>query len=276
MARGAVDDTIGFTSRSGLAAKNSLATQNTAAAAVTWLVSMNTQAPPLDQIEMRRCLSHLFPRRELLKQYLPDHQVAQGYLPETVLGSTQKLLEPPLPIAGCAAKIPPRPLTFAYPSELGNGAAMCALVATSFQSSGYPMVCKGLPFDQLLETISVKRFDLVLFSMTMDLPDVEYFFSGFESAAATNYSNWHSLSFDKLLALARSEPDREKRGSYFLQMNQLLYQEAVTINISYPRHISYRNSCIQGLKIGLLGDAYVDYTKVGLIPGCSIGEREPL
>ena len=48
----------------------------------------------------------------------------------------------------------------------------------------------------------------------------------------------------------------------------MIHDEALVMPLSYPDHIAYHNKCVKNLDIGLMGSAYVDYTKVTIEGSC--------
>ena len=155
-----------------------------------------------------------------------------------------------------------------YPRNLAEGEAMCHFFAENFQHVGALVQCRPLLLNDLLESITSGKADLSFFSMTLDFPDVEYFVNAFESSSAFNMSHYQSAVIDELLQKARLEPDKSNRAVVYKQINEILYNDAVTLNISYPKHISYRHRCLQELQVNVIGDSYVNYAAVSLQDGC--------
>lgn len=124
-------------------------------------------------------------------------------------------------------------------------------------------------FDELLKNIRTGQAQLSFIAMTLDLPDVEYFLNVFESTASFNMSNYHSKSVDDLLEQSRSETNKSFRAQYYRKINSELYDNFITLNISYPPHISYRHKCLDNFVMDIVGDSYIDYTALRISPDCA-------
>ena len=55
---------------------------------------------------------------------------------------------------------------------------------------------------------------------------------------------------------------------YYQSINQHLYDNFITLNISYPEYISYKHKCIEGLAIGASGENFIDYKVVKMKKNC--------
>lgn len=270
---GTIHDTAIYTSKKVPSGTGNVAVQTSAPSAVTWVIGINTQNPKLADKDVRRCLNANFEKELFVKKFIPHQAPAKGMLPPTLSGFGDLPDLNKISTAQCKEKIGGVSLSLEFPQELDDGQGMCEFVQKNFSQINVSVICKSVQFSALLDGIVSKKADLSLLAMTLDLPDVEYFLNTFESTATFNLSSYSSRQIDENLRLARLEQDRQKRSIYFQRINEEIYRNDVTINISYPRHISYRHTCIENFRIGLAGDAYINYDSLSLNPLCTHREN---
>lgn len=273
-AKGFIHDTAIYTTERGLAKKSqSLIAETFAPAAVTWIFTLNNSRAPLDNKQFRACLADGFNKDLLVKKFIPDHKPAVGFLPPTLAGSTTELKRDRQDGTLCRSRFSGQSVSFDYPSVLKNGKEICEHFSREIMESiGVKVHCLSQDFSVQVERIKKKQSDISFLAMTLDLPDVEYFLNTFDSGASFNVANYKSETIDSLLSSARHEPNRAKRAEIFSKINNEVYQNVATINISYPWHISYRHVCVAGLHVGLAGDSFIDYSRVYLNPFCYLRE----
>ncbi len=238
-------------------------------AAVTWILALNTSKAPTSDKNLRACLVRSFRREQFVKKFIPEQEVAFGLLPPTLMGSGKVALKYSPSEEDCKT-FSGSTISLDYPSELNRGEEMCREMATYFEKTGLVLNCRGVPYETLISNIRAGTTHISFLSQTLDLPDVEYFVETFESNAPLNLSNYHSRQFDDLLTRARTEPDREHRASIFEKIDQELFDNSVTLNISYAPHISYWNKCLSGVEVSIAGESYIDYSKIAGRRGCKL------
>lgn len=266
---GFVHDTSIYTTKRGEAKEGLPIVETFSPSAVTWIFSMNASKGPLTDKRLRRCVDDHFGKEEFVKKFIPEQQVAKGFLPPTLAGSEIKDEREAIDTATCKQAYSDVSISFDYPSVLRNGEAMCQHFSQNMKDAfGLRVNCIGLEFSELVKRLKQKKSEFSFLAMTLDLPDVEYFLNTFESNASLNISAYSSKNIDTLLSQARIEENRIKRADLFSKINHELYENVVTVNVSYPWHVSYRHKCLDGFQVGLSGDAYIDYTKVRLAPLC--------
>ncbi|MDO8526657.1 MAG: ABC transporter substrate-binding protein [Deltaproteobacteria bacterium] len=266
---GFIHDTTNWISKSDLCSKEQACRKIEAPSAVTWLLSFNTSKHPLNNINLRKCLTRNFDQKYFIQNFVPDHVPAQAYLPRTLPGFLENLENhfDGDSTAECSdfRKVK---LVLDYAVDLDKGKEMCQFMKGNFQKGNVEILCNGIKFDRLLQRIITGKADISFLAMTLDMPDPEYFVNVFESSSPFNMSNYHSKEIDRLLLDARSAPNKQLRATLYQQINKILYDNYVTLNISYPPHISYEHKCVAGLHIGIMGDSYINYTKVHLDRDC--------
>ena len=267
-AAGTVHDTSIYTSKSGLADQQNKLVQTTAPAAVTWVIAFNTSDPLLKNEDLRRCLVTSFDTQEFVSKFLPDQIAGRGFLPPTLLGSSSDTVPARVNLKTCRENFSQTKITLEYPSALDNGESICGFARDKFKAVGIEVQCLSADFNDLLKNITQKKAQMSLLAMTLDLPEVEYFVNTFETGASFNIANYSSFTIDEALRSARAEPDRQKRAQFYQAIDKEIFDKAVTLNLSYPRHISYRHRCLRDFNIGIAGDAYVKYRTLSLSPFC--------
>ncbi len=227
-------------------------------AAITWLIAFNTQNKILSRVENRRCLANLFDRKSFIKRFVPSHTEAMGYLPKSLPGSrvTSKI-----PESSCDGLVN-KSLKLLVPRELEGAQEMCSFIPSQWHSSGLRVDCEVVDFDLLLKSVENKEHEMVLIGMSMDFPDVEYFLNTFERGSKFNLSNFKNDLVEELLRKSRRAKDKTERHKLYSHINDILYRDAVTLNISYPRYIAYASKCVEGLDLNVAGVAYTDYSAV--------------
>ena len=263
---GVIHDTSAFISQGTY--KGNFIKKETGDSALTWLISINQVSKKLKNHNLRKCLNKQFPREEIIHSFLPDHRKAKGYLPPGLLSSSDiELSDQEVDCKGFEKES----IVLDFPKEINDGLEICSLVKR--EVSFINIRCNELSFTNLLERIQNKTSELSFLAMTLDYPDVEYFFNTFESDSKFNLSNLKSKKIDNLLSKARHSIDRAERAKIYSEINQYLWDEVVTINLSYPRHISYSHKCVEGLDINVLGEAYIDYRNIELTRNCENKEH---
>lgn len=260
---GFVHDTTLIPMKSGYAKSIDKIRQITAPASVTWILALNTSKPPTADHEFRKCLTLAFKREEFVNLFLPDHTPAHGFIPPGLLGYSNVPDSIPNNPDLCS-RYSGTKVRVDYPDALTQGAEMCGHFAKSFAIFGIETECSALAFDALLERIKSAKADISFLSQTLDLPDTDYFVSMFESNSALNFSNLRSPAYDVLMKQVRREPDRRVRSEIYKKINFFISNENLTINISYPQHVSYRHRCVDNLFVNFFGESFINYKDVRL------------
>lgn len=228
--------------------------------AITWLVTFNVKSGFLKSLKNRQCLIEKFNKVEFIKRFLPTHEAAIGYLPTSIPGS--KVTQNNINIDCSMDK--KSELTILIPEEIENTKSICMFFNNTWKGLLSHVSCKIVPFSKLLIEISKGRHQSALLAMSMDFPAVEYFLNAFESHSSFNLSNYSSIKIDKLLQKSREETDRNLKTKYYQEINQILFNKALSLNISYPKYIAYTNSSVTGLNLSIAGPSFTDYTEVQL------------
>jgi|GEM_PF-1273556 len=269
--KGVIHDSALLPSRSGLLKSAPRVVETNSPAAQTWLIAFNNSKPPTSDRLLRNCLVATFKREEFHGKFIPDHTIASGYIPPTLLGSTDTTTvdykSRPVTAEDCQG-FSGLELTLDYPDVMTDGAAMCTSWSQTWSEKGIRIKCNPLDFGRLIQRIESREAELSFLGMSLDLPDVEYFVNTFESGHGFNLANYSSPTIDANLRAARIEQDRLKKMVLFQAIDRELSDYSVTLNLSYPRHISYRHACLDGFAVSMAGEQYIDYRQVFIKQGC--------
>ncbi|MBL6988703.1 MAG: ABC transporter substrate-binding protein [Bacteriovoracaceae bacterium] len=266
---GFIHDTSIYLSVRGKHKSNKKVKQNFSSTAVTWLFPLNTKSKKLSDIGLRKCINKVFRKSEFIKKFRPDHKEAIGFLPPTLLGGAKKIQQENLSKINCY-KYDGIELNFDIPVELGEQVPeMCKFVKHNFGEIGIKIICNPIKFGILVDRIKQASSEISFLSQTLDYPDVEYYFTTYESNSHFNISNFSSKVIDQLLNQVRFSSDRFDRNEIYYKLNQYLYDNYVTVNISYPNHISYRHICLRNFNISTAGETYINYKSIGIDSSCN-------
>lgn len=260
---GIIHDTSIFTSTTDYTGTEKMALTE-APAPSTWLFSFNTAKAPTANLKLRKCFAQAFKKEEFVKTYLHGHKVATGYLPPNLLG--YKEMKDQHPVHDCQEFMGQR-LVLDFPIEINDAQKMCQWITDNHLD--FKIKCNLIKFEQVLERIPAKKSELSFLSMNLEHPDVEYFFTAFEKDSAFNLSNYSSKFVEDSIAKARGTTDRFKRQEIYTQLNEHIFNQVVTLNISYPGHRSFRHTCVKGFEINLAGESFIDYGKISLKSDCA-------
>lgn len=235
----------------------------TAPVAVTWIIGLNTTKAPFNQIEVRRSFKKAIDSEQFRKAFYPDAVPAYGYVPNGLPGSlTSPVAETP------SKKISSKKITIVIPEELARHKEMKALLEAQLKSHGWKAEVVTTSWDKLMDGYVHKTHQAFLVSMNMDYPDAEFLLRNFESSNPDNFSGLKSEKLDHALKNARTLRDRKEREKHYREAIALVADSAVTVNLFHPKANYWVSRCVQGFEPNLLGDVYVDYTKIQLNKEC--------
>lgn len=233
-------------------------------AASTWIVAFNTSKGVTKSLELRRCLVDSLSKKDFIMKFVPDHSPAEGFLPPTLYN---KKIEQKM--RGSCNKKFSHKLVVDIPKELEKSSEICHFFKESFDTTGVTTSCNIVAFDKLVKSIKAKKSDAHFLAQTLDLPYVEYFLETFQDGSLINLSNYSSKSYNENLEKLRQTSDRAQRLRYIERLNNELFENAVTLNISYPKQKSYWHKCLEGYSMPLPGEAYIDYKSIRLVKSCN-------
>ena len=269
--KGVIHDTSIYTSNSGFAKNVETLKELRAPSAATWLFSFNDQMPLTSKLNFRQCFSEAFDKKGFIERFIPDHKEAVGFLPPVLGGS--KLKRRKIGSKKSCEKFRRKIVHLDMPKELSAHAEMCKFIISNMKESEIIVRCDIRAFSEMAKRIKEHKNEMSFLAQTLDNPNIEYFFNTFEKSSNFNFSNYSSAFIDNNLKKARFESSHSKRAKYFAKINQHLYDNVVTLNISHPDHISYRHRCVEGLVVNVTSRAFIDYTAVRLKDDCQFRDN---
>ena len=262
--RGVIHDTSIYPSRSGYAQDSKIMVQLNAPAISTWLFSFNMEALPTSDAGFRKCFVGSFNKKEFVNRFLKDHGVAEGFLPPILGGSLSFVSQG----KGSCEKYTGRRVRIDMPEEVSRSGDMCQYIVREYRKLKINVECNIIPFSEIVKKIKGKNFEMAFLAQTLDIPDIEYFFHTFEKSSVLNISNYTTKFILGKLKRARLEQEESQKLIYYNEINQHLYVNNITLNVSFPRQISYFHRCIESLDISTFGENFINYRVVKLKKYC--------
>jgi oligopeptide transport system substrate-binding protein len=85
------------------------------------------------------------------------------------------------------------------------------------------------PFDQFLDLLANKEYQMTFYGWIADYNDPMTFLDLFVSDTPLNYSNYHNERYDKLISEAKVEPDEQVRMENLIEAERLLVEDAAVV-----------------------------------------------
>jgi peptide/nickel transport system substrate-binding protein/oligopeptide transport system substrate-binding protein len=237
----------------------------TAPVAATWIIGINSRIKPFEEKTVRIAFRDAFDQEDFRQKFYPDALPANGYIPPGLPGyawgaMSKKKTTPQVSFRN--------QIEIAIPKELSRHLEMKKLIEANYRSKGWNVTVVPMDWKSLMEGYSSKKLQAFLVSMNMDYPDTEFLVRNFESKNSDNFSGISSPKIDALILKARSTFDRQVRHKIYFQLVQEIEEQALTINLFYPRAHIWTNECVRGLEPSMLADTYIDYRTVYVDSKC--------
>ncbi len=233
---------------------------------ITRLISFNARNPKLQKIDDRICLANLFPKKEVVNRFFAGEEIATGYLPHSLMGSN---INPSLRKSENCKNIKNKELVLDYSGKKDNAGKMCAFLKDRYKKNDIVLRCNSIVFSQLIKRIREKKAELSFLTINMGKSTDNSYFGVFNQFASFNVSNFYSPKFKKLQSKELIAQNNHEKVKIRGMVNQYLYNNAVTISISYPQHVSYIHSCLKNYFVPMEGISLIDFTRVRLKANCS-------
>jgi oligopeptide transport system substrate-binding protein len=206
----------------------------------TSYIAFGNQAPPLDDVHVRRALQLAYPAANFARGGYGDTvSVASGLVPPGMLGAAWDAQVPEVDIDaakaelaaskyGSAAAVPPIVI---YGADAGPIDSLRAVVHDAL---GLDVQAVEVPFPEFIAGLGEGRFPAYAIYWGADYPDPESLIEMlFGSATADNYTGYSNPDLDALLDLARSQAG-EERVATLQRANQLLVDDVAVIALYHP------------------------------------------
>ena len=212
----------------------------------TSYIGLNTMAAPFDDVNVRRAFASSIDISKVTElTYKKMYKQATGILPPGMYGyeSTKKTFNYDPELAreflkkskyGTADNLPP--IVF---SDIGAGAEGSvdtqAYIEQWKLNLGVNITLRQTDFASFLQDLDEGKMQMYAIGWIMDYPDPENILDlKFHSESTENNENYSNQEVDKLLELARSENDIEKRKNYYQQAEKLILDEVPWIPTYFP------------------------------------------
>ncbi len=230
--------------------------------------AFNTHKPPLDDVRVRRALSHAINRRAILDAvYFGAAEQAKSPVPPTVPGHdrlladyhynparARELLQEAGLSRGFELAVWAMPVSRPYNP---NARKMAELIQADLRAIGVTVHIVSYEWRDFLRRLRQGEHDSVLLGWSGDVIDADNFLTPLLSCAAissgSNRAFWCDSSFDELITEARSNRDSELRDALYQQAQQLFYQQAPWLPIAHANQYLAARSNIVGLHQSVSG-----------------------
>lgn len=235
--------------------------------ASTWIIGLNTNKKPFDNLKIRQLFKNQIPSEEFRKTFYPDSTKAIGYVPHGLTGSNIKV-----ELKTDSTTPPKEKVTVVIPLELAKSSEMKSLLEKRMKEKGWNIEFQLMEWNKLMEGYDKKAHQAFLVSMNMDYPDADFLLKNFESDNPDNFSGLKNSKIDQLLKKSRATQDRKLREEYYKNALKLVETSAVTVNLFHPRANYWVSKCVHGFEPNILSEVYIDYSKISLDSDCETKE----
>jgi len=191
---------------------------------------INTKAPPLDSLPLRRALALAIDREALVRHVTRGGQIPSADLvPDGVAGYRalgRPLFDPAearrlLAEAGYASGADVPPIILTYNTSEGHKQVAEAVQQMWKEVLGVTVELENQEWKVFLSTAELNDFQLCRMGWTGDYADPFTFLELLTTACGNNHSNWSDPAYDRLLAEANREPDPAVRLARFREAEAL-------------------------------------------------------
>jgi len=232
----------------------------------TYLYVFNIKHKPFDDVRVRRALSIAIQRGEITDKVIRAGQVPTNRLVPPGVKGYKPQIDPPAPFekqvekakqllaeAGFpdGKKFPE--VTLMYNTTEGHRRIAEAVQQMWKKYLGINVKLQNMEWKVLLKEQEAKNFDIVRLSWIGDVPDPANMLDSFLSDSGTNYSNWGSAEYDKLVRDSASVTDAKKRFKMLEKAEKILLDEAPIAPIYHYVFYSLMSPRIEGFQPNMFG-----------------------
>ncbi len=227
---------------------------------------LNTKAPPLDNVHVRRAIAWGINRQEIVKDYFKGlSSVAQGPIPNISWAYNRsfapytyniKAARSELAQGGVPAGIS---LTLLIPSDASLEAQF---IQAELQPAGILLNIKQETLAARLSDLETHNFQAALY-LWSGRPDPDgNMYSWFHSGGNFNYMQYANPQVDTLLDAARTSNDHIQRTQEYQKAEQLIAQDAPYVFINHGVNVETTTSIVKNVTLQPTG--IFDFTSVYL------------
>lgn len=233
--------------------------------AATWIIGLNSRKAPFTNLKIRKAFRASVDAEAFRKTFYPDAHIATSYIPHGLQGYIEKKM----PAFKASKAISSAKIEIAFPSVLSHEKEMRDFLEKRLRDQGWNVVFRPMNWDELMSGYNKKSLQGFLLSMNADYPDTEFLIRNFESSNPDNFSGLRHSEIDLLIKKARSTEDRLTRIGLYEKTISKIEDQAVTINLFYPRSHNWVSHCVKGFIPNILADYYIDYSTVEIDQTCA-------
>lgn len=239
-------------------------------------LAMNTQKAPLNQLKVRKAISHALNREAYIEAiYMGNAQVAKSPLPPSIWGYdpnlktieynpkiAQKLLKEAKVKTPLKLKLWTLPISRPYNP---NGKKMGEMMQADLKKIGIEVELVTYDWPTYLARARKGEHDLIQLGWTGDNGDPDNFLNvllGCQSVGAgSNTARWCHKEFNQLLQKARQITDRSERTKLYHRALAIYKRESPWVSLAHATVFRAMHKSIQNYKIDPFGSDNFQYIK---------------
>ncbi len=244
-------------------------------------LGFNTQKPPFDEVLVRQALAHAVNKDEIVGAALGGlGQAAFAPLPPTLPGFDASLKDYEL---GYDPEKAQDLLVEAGFEQTGDGTwerdgqtlggmlltstrspneAIATLLQSQFKAIGVPVDIQQLDSKAVMDATGKGQFDLLLWRYDWNDPDALNIFLSSDRIGSTNRVAYSNPEVDALLEQGARELDEEARQLLYVEVQQIILQDAPWQPLYNPVDVMAMGEGVQGAKVGHMGRLLLNDARV--------------
>ena len=236
-------------------------------------LSLQTEKPPLDNVEVRRAIWLAIDKQELIQVGYTGHaQPARSMVPPTMWGHHDQLEDRPFDLQEARRQIKeasqeagfslPLRLSLAIPNQartyMPRPIEMADYLKDALAPIGIEVTVVGRDVNQHFEAMMAGQHELGLAGWNSDNADPDNFLYSLLdpdniSQAGNNLSRWRNDRFHELLLSGQKEMNQDKRLALYLEAQEIVLAEAPVVPLAHTKIRTGHKSRLQGFRLHTTG-----------------------
>ena len=216
----------------------------------TTFIRYNVEAPPFNNLKLRKALSLAIDREDLTKHVLNAiHTPATYFCPPAsgyvhVKGLPYNLDEAKKLLKESGLHSPEAPLTIelTYSKGSNNQKIVEYLSEVWMKNLGIKVTLLNKEWKTYLEDMSKQKYQIIRSNWSADYNDPNSFFDMWVTGGGNNRTGWSNKKYDELLLKSQNEKDKNARMKIFQEMETILIEEELPI---LPLYIAVTNGLLK-------------------------------
>jgi oligopeptide transport system substrate-binding protein len=238
----------------------------------TYTYVLNVSKKPLDNVKVRRALSHAIHRAEVTDKILRGGQLPSNRYVPPGIETYRPNIDPPAPFdkqievaknllaeAGFPEGKGFPELTIAYNTNESHHKIAQAVQQMWKKYLGVNVKLENKEWKVFLEEQSQKKYDISRQSWIGDLPDAANMMDIFVSGGGNNHSLWGSPTFDRLIRESFGMRDKKARAEVLSKAEKILLDEVPIIPIYHYVFYSLMSPRVKGFQPNMFGKYQFKY-----------------